>query len=329
MPLLLMSPEPSSSLPLQLYHLARPKGALLTLLLPAVGFGFGHWDYALVLQASALQILALMGAWTCLHAGTMWLNAALDRGEGEVLWGREAPIPERIGLYALLALLACVALAAIAHPLTGLCALAAALLAVLYSHRKTAWKGHPIGGPLVNGLGYGLLSPLAGWFLVEVPLTARWAFVLLTIQLCVLGLYFGAQAFQQEDDRRHGHRTLVVTAGPRRTLQVARALLLAGGLLFFGFTAWGWFPRLCLLAILVFSCLDRWMARWALEAQGGDRSRADGMVLRALVAVIMLTGLALGQFAMDALNGDPASGMATARGRPAELSSPETPQSQR
>ena len=45
---------------------------------------------------SALALVLL--AWVALHAGTLWLNAALDRDEGEVLWGRAVPVPANAAL---------------------------------------------------------------------------------------------------------------------------------------------------------------------------------------------------------------------------------------
>ena len=67
-----------------LWRLTRPGGTPWVLLLPFMGYGFGHWDFALPNQAPAAMV-TLLCAWWFLHAGTMWLNAALDQDEGEVL----------------------------------------------------------------------------------------------------------------------------------------------------------------------------------------------------------------------------------------------------
>ena len=83
--------------------------------LPLIGFGFGHWDRALRMQASAWDILGVMLAWVLLHFGTMWFNATLDRDDGDVLYGRSLPVPAITRSAALAALTACVACALAAN----------------------------------------------------------------------------------------------------------------------------------------------------------------------------------------------------------------------
>ena len=88
---------------LTLWNLARPKLMPFVLLLPVVGFGWGHWDRALTLRGEK-ELLWVMGAWACLQSGTLWLNAALDRDQGEVLLGRSTPVPDHLVLYGYAAL---------------------------------------------------------------------------------------------------------------------------------------------------------------------------------------------------------------------------------
>jgi hypothetical protein len=134
------------------------------LALPLVGFGWAHWDRALLLSGVG-GLPALLAAWAALHAGTLWLNAALDRDEGPVLLGRPVAVPGSAGWWGHAALVVLL-LAFVAGRPAGWACLACAVLAVLYPHPRTAWKGHPWLGPAVNLVGYGLLSPFAGWSLV-------------------------------------------------------------------------------------------------------------------------------------------------------------------
>ena len=100
------------------------------------------------------------------------------------------------------------------------------------------------------------------------------------------------------------------------SLRLTTSCFALAALVFYAACAWGWFPRLCLLAILVSLCNDQHLARWAREPGGGTRAWADGMVERALATVVVLCGLATAQYVVDLQHGGPASGLATARGRP-------------
>jgi 1,4-dihydroxy-2-naphthoate octaprenyltransferase len=249
----------------------------------------------------------------------MWWNAALDHGEDDVLWGMPGRVPERLGLASLGACALGVALASAAHALAGAALLLASLLSLLYSHPRIALKGHPVGGPLVNLLGYGILAPLSGWCLADLPLTPRLGLALTFLSCVVLGLYFGAQAFQGEEDRRRGHRTLVVTQGPRVAVRAARMLLVASLVVLALACLAGFFPRLCLLGLLALPALDRHMREWERAPGGGTRRHAEGMLTASLVVAVLLVGLATLDWRLDLRAGGPVAGLATARGRPGPL----------
>lgn len=294
-----------------LWDLARPRGAVWVGVLPLFGYGFAHWDRAL-LARSPEAVPIVFVAWILLHAGTMWLNAALDRDGGEVLYGRSVPVPDLAVPAGWAALIASVALASVAGPVPGLCALGCAALAVLYSHPRTAWKGHPWLGPATNALGYGFLSPLAGWWLAGVRGDPRTWVASALLVLWVLGCYFAAQAFQHDEDRARGYRTLVAVAGPARVLSAARLCLGASGGGFLALAVVGWFPRPSLLAVPVLV--------WALALLTPDRlseprwtDRAFGRLLVFGWALLLLvTAEYLRELALDV----PVAGWGTAAGHP-------------
>lgn len=277
-----------------LWHLARPRGMPLVLAVPAVGFGFAHWEWASDLKNGGAFLLVL-AAWWFLSAGTLWLNALLDRDEGEVLMATPRPVALPPGLAGLAygALASAVGLAALAGPTPGACAAACAGLAVAYSHPRTAWKGHPWLGPATNLLGYGVLSPVAGWAAAGLDPTPRTG-VALGLHVAWIGAtYFGAQAFQGEEDARRGYRTLVVTHGSGTTIATARVLYAVafGGLS--AFAVAGWFPRVVLLAVPAWWALDRHLAAWALQpAPGAGGGRAMLRRATALAAAVLLTASA-------------------------------------
>ncbi|MCB9685256.1 MAG: UbiA prenyltransferase family protein [Alphaproteobacteria bacterium] len=298
-----------------LWTLARPRLMPFVVGLVVLGFAWAHWDRALVVRGGA-DLLVVCAAWALLHAGTLWLNAALDRDEGEVLFGRAVTPPPGTALAAYVALVACVFVAAVANPISAACAAACAGLAVAYSHPATAWKGHPLGGPLVNLVGYGLLSPLAGWAVVGVDWDARTAAVWPLAAIGVLGTYFAAQAFQEEEDRARGYRTLVATHGSRVVLLAARVALGTTALGGVVLLAMGWVPLVCAVGIPGWWIVDRYLVAWSHEPHGGSEKWARGFALRLGVLLLVGIALAFSDYAWDSFHDRPVAGLGTAGGHP-------------
>lgn len=277
----------AGSLP-TLWHLTRPRLAAYVLGIVLFGYGFAHFDADRSHAHNLSGLGWLLVSWWLLNAGTMWLNAALDREEGEAVFSRgsyestlarwELPFPLHYAGFGALTLAVLVALAT--PPVAAGCAAVCAVLAVLYSHPRTAWKGRPVAGPLVNGLGYGLLSPLAGWAVADAPFTARALVTLGLWTLWMLGAYFCAQAFQREDDERRGYRTLVVTHGPASALRVARWCMNLAVVAAFALSAWGFYPRMTLLGYPGLVAADTWMKRWQVQPGGGHAGWAAGLFRR-------------------------------------------------
>lgn len=296
-----------------LARLARPKGTLLLLAVPLTGYGFAHWDRALEFVAFGSIVLVVV-AWTLLSSGTMWWNAALDGAEGEALFAEGADPHvdrHRVGRFGLLALFGAVVVAGVAGRTPLLVTAAAAVLSVLYSHPKTCWKGHPLLGPVVNVVGYGALSLFVGWSVVGVRMNVRTGITFGLLSFLALAATFAAQAFQGDDDRRRGYRTYVVTHGPADCLRAARGIT---RIVFAGFAVLalaGFFPRLCLAAIVPFVGVDHAFAAWQRLPDGGGAAQASGVVLRMFATGVALTGLALLDYAHDYVGGGPVCGLAT------------------
>ena len=303
-----------------LWRLSRPRFTLWLLWIPLIGYGLALWDRALDWTRPGAFLLVL-GAWPLLSAGTLWLNAALDQGDRGALFACATPLPPHLRGYGLVALAAGVALGFGANFGVGVCAAACAALAVLYSHPLTAWKGHPWLGPAVNAAGYGVLSSLAGWLVVGVSMNARTALSLGLMTLWLLGASFAAQAFQQQDDARHGYRTLVVTHGPRVCLRAARWCmnLALGGVLCL--SAVGYYPRLLWGACPFFVLADRWLQRWLALPDGGDSRWAAGLIHRMLLGGLAMFVLAYADYLVDYHQGAAVAGLNTAAGRPSDVAS--------
>lgn len=302
-----------------LFWLARPGGTVLLLLVPAMGYGMALWNYAM-LPWRPEALLGVLLAWVLLSAGTLWLNAALDGDEGAALFASPTGRPAGLRRWGAGALAAAVLLAALSDRGAGLACGLCAALAVLYSHPRTAWKGRPVLGPLVNVAGYGILSPLAGWSVAEVPMNLRTATAFGALALVVLGSTFAAQAFQQQDDARRGYRTLVVTHGPAACLRAAHGLIHASVAVVAALMVAGYYPRLCLLGLPVFGLAEQRMRAWRRKPGGGQPGDAVGVMTRLLLGAVVLIALAYADLAYTALwTEDPPGGAGTAVGSTPEI----------
>lgn len=290
----------------------------LIALLPMIGFAFAYWDHGCTIPGlGAVPPLVLLATvWAVPHMGTMWLNAALDRDEGQVLFGKSVPVPDGIEKYAYATLAFALAAAFAAHVGLGLCVLGCALLSVLYLHPKTAWKGHAVLGPLANAIGYGVLSPLGGWLLAELPATPRGALVLCVSVTFIVAAYLAAQAFQEQEDRERGYRTLVALRGARFTLDVTRAFLALSVVLTLGLAALGWFPRAALLSAPAFFAADRHLVRWREVPGGGDGKWAAGFFVRLTIAGLLCLAAVSAEYGWNQSRGLPLGGLGTAAGHP-------------
>ena len=298
-----------------LWRLMRPRGLVCVLLLPLIGYGWGHWDHALSVQGLQ-QLPALLLGWMCLHMGTMWLNAALDGDTGTVVFGGKAQLPPSIHRLSILALLVGVLFGFLAGWVPGFCALTSAVLGFCYSYPGFAWKGHQVGGPLVNLLGYGVLSPLAGWWIVGAEPTSRTLITWFVLILGIMATYYGLQGYQELEDRERGYKTLVATHGATMTLMVSRCLLWSAGLLLILFSIIGWYPRWILIGLPGFLWIDRWMSNWVRAKNAHEIQWARGFVRRSFIVGTALFGVVVGVYLFDSWAGEAVAGLATISGHP-------------
>ncbi|MFM2245258.1 MAG: hypothetical protein RL071_1332 [Pseudomonadota bacterium] len=310
------APPAPAPVALRLLRLARPRmwAPLIGLLL--FGWGLGHWTLAAPLTGLN-GLLQLILAWTCLHAGALWLNAVRDQDDGPVLFGGPpAPPPAVAGPLSGLALLACPLLAAPAGVGPALCALGCAALAVAYSHPAAAWKGHPLAGPLTNAVGYGALTPLAGYLLVGRPDDPRLPLALLGCALTMASLSFAAMVWQGPADAARGDRTLAATHGAVGALRAARLCLALAGVPVVMGALWGLFPRVVLVGAALLPWADAPLRAWQRAAEPGDPAAGPA---RALVYLRRLgrlclacLGCALIDYLWDDLHGRALAGRGTA-----------------
>jgi lycopene elongase/hydratase (dihydrobisanhydrobacterioruberin-forming) len=191
----------------------------------------------------------------CLNGGTLAFNSAFDRDEGDVAYLRQPPVPPRgLALFGLTLMLGGL-LGALWLPLGYVLAYAVCMaLSVLYSAPPFRLKAVPGADWLINMVGFGTLTPYAGWAASGLPVGTTGFLVLLAFCPLFAALYPLTQIYQLEEDARRGDRTLALALGPRNSLLSAMA---AAALAFalFGIAAfrsdsqpaeqWRWLPLIC------------------------------------------------------------------------------------
>jgi 4-hydroxybenzoate polyprenyltransferase len=195
-------------------------GAVLALGVPAIARGE---RLGAVLAALALWVVFLNG-------GTLAINSAFDRDIGDIGY-LDAPPPPPVGLASFsVALMAAGQLLALMLPRGFAIAYAICFaLSVLYSVPPVRLKA--VGGAdwAINMVGFGTLTPYAGWAATGAPVSGAGAWVLWSFCPLFAALYPLTQLYQLDEDRERGDRTLALVVGVRASLAIA---LLAVGVAF-------------------------------------------------------------------------------------------------
>jgi 4-hydroxybenzoate polyprenyltransferase len=165
---------------------------------------------------------ALLGivAWVvCLNGGTLAVNSAFDRDTGDVAYLRAPPPPPprlfRFGLATMLAgMVFSLVLPAAYLAVYALCL----VLSLLYSVPPARLKGVAGADWVINMVGFGTLTPLAGWLATGIPVDPVGQAVLLSFCPLFGALYPLTQLYQLDEDRARGDRTLATALGVKRSL---------------------------------------------------------------------------------------------------------------
>lgn len=240
-------------------------GAALSLGLGAL---FAPPNRATILLGTLVFVIGLNG-------GTLALNSAFDRDEGDIAYLRRPPPPPpglaRFGFGLMLLGLA----VSLALPRPFLLAYALCLLlSVLYSVPPVRLKAVAGADWAINLCGFGFLTPYAGWALTGRPLTGSAGLVFIAFALLFGALYPLTQLYQLEEDRRRGDRTLAVALGVDRSLLAA---MIAAGLSFAGFflagapAGWRRLPLAAAALAWAAVLMPWWRHRAELDAAGHQR----------------------------------------------------------
>ena len=177
-------------------------------------------------------VLAWLAWIICLNGGTLAYNSAWDRDVADVAYLRNPPTPPRhLATFGLLLMTLGVVLAAPVDGryawLTALCV----LMSVLYSRPRPRLKGRPGADLIINMIGYGGGTTLAGLltgqalaYASPAPLAAQSWWLVIGFA-CLFGSFYPlTQLYQIADDRARGDRTLATVLGVPRALDLALLL---------------------------------------------------------------------------------------------------------
>lgn len=193
-----------------------------------------------------------------LNGGTLAINSVFDADEGDIGYLDSPPRPPRYLLEFSVALLVGGQLAAFALP-AGFVAAYALCFALSLAYSVPPLRLKAVGGAdwLINMVGFGTLTPYAGWAASGRALDLPTGLVLLAFCPLFAALYPLTQLYQVEEDTRRGDRTLAIILGMRRSLVIAIsctlgafALIAAAGLLRLdaGMVWWRWAGLVAALA---------------------------------------------------------------------------------
>ena len=187
----------------------------------------GHFLLGTFLAAGPrLPLAATLLGWALfvvlMNGGTLAINSAYDQDEGDIGYLQvPPPPPPHLAAVSGTMLAAAAVLGFLLPRPFALLNLACVVMSVLYSVPPARLKARAGWDLLINCLGFGLFTPLAGWALTGRPFTlavlwAGWGFAFL-----FAALYPMTQIYQVREDTRRGDRTLVIQVGIGRSLFLA------------------------------------------------------------------------------------------------------------
>lgn len=169
----------------------------------------------------------LLFVWVvCLNGGTLALNSAFDHDEDDVGYlDAPPPVPRGLASGSMVLMLAGLGLSLLL-PRGVVAAYAACLvLSMVYSVPPLRLKSVAGADWLVNMIGFGALTPFAGWAAVGVPST-RWSLLIWMAFALLFGAFYPlTQLYQFGEDRRRGDRTLALALGEQGSLYLAMAFV--------------------------------------------------------------------------------------------------------
>jgi len=167
--------------------------------------------------------LAGLALWVvCLNGGTLALNSAFDKDEGDIGYLRSPPpVPRHLAIFALSLMAVGQALSLLLSRSYALAYATCFALSVVYSMPPFRFKAMAGVDWLINMWGFGTITPYAGYVATGRAPGLVHGLVLLAFCPLFAALYPLTQLYQFEEDRRRGDKTFALLLGMERSLLVA------------------------------------------------------------------------------------------------------------
>jgi 4-hydroxybenzoate polyprenyltransferase len=174
---------------------------------------------------------ALLGALVVVvilvNGGTLAINSVFDRDAGDVGYlDAPPPVPRRLAAFSLALLGAGLAVAALLPRAFLVTTAVCVVMSLLYSVPPVRLKAVAGADWVINMIGFGTLTPLAGWAATGRPVTGAAAWALVAFCPLFAALYPLTQLYQIDEDRARGDRTLAIAVGMRASLLLSLAFTL-------------------------------------------------------------------------------------------------------
>jgi len=169
-----------------------------------------------------------------MNGGTLAINSAFDKDEGDIGYLKSPPKTPKYLLHVSTAMLiAAFLLGYLLPPLFAWATAICVLMSVLYSVPPARLKARAGWDLLINMLGFGLLTPLAGWGLTGRPLEPWFWKICIGFGFLFGALYPATQIYQVEEDTARGDKTLVIKLGVGKSLGLAWLLAFLAHAMFY------------------------------------------------------------------------------------------------
>ena len=168
-------------------------------------------------------LLAGLAIWVILgNGGTLAINSAFDQDDGDIGYLDAPPKPPtHLARFALGLMVVGQGLALLISPRFAIAYALCFAMSLAYSVPPVRLKAVAGADWVINMIGFGTLTPYAGWAITGRPLPTGMAVVLWSFCALFASLYPLTQIYQFEEDAKRGDRTLALMLGMRGSLLVA------------------------------------------------------------------------------------------------------------
>ncbi|HEY9075615.1 MAG TPA: UbiA family prenyltransferase [Anaerolineaceae bacterium] len=249
--------------------LTRPISWIFVSLHMAVGFVLSIGT-GLLQSAGSLALAAL--TWGILgNGGTLALNSAFDRDEGDVgLLNNPPQPPPHLAKFGFGMMLLGLPFSMLLGWRFVLAYGLSMVMSCLYSVPPIRLKARAGMDMLINSMGYGGLTIYAGWAATGKPLESPIISVVAAFALIMAGGYPLTQIYQMQEDAARGDRTLALALGKQKALIYSAVCILAGFVFLFSEALINFGLIALALVSLAFLSWARFLTPWILKHRWVD-----------------------------------------------------------